>query len=153
MKSFLNSFLNAANGIWFCIRYERNFRIHLIASAYVLGFAPLFSLSYVEWAVLLLTIAIVLVAEAINTAVEHTVDLLSPDTHPAARIAKDTAAAAVLVCTVVSVAVGILIFGRPIMLLQVFKSIISSPLKLVLLATSLVLSIWFIIKGGYKKAS
>jgi diacylglycerol kinase (ATP) len=81
------------------------------------------------------------------------VDLLSPDTHPAARIAKDTAAAAVLVCTVVSVAVGILIFGRPIMLLQVFKSIISSPLKLVLLATSLVLSIWFIIKGGYKKAS
>ncbi len=151
MKSFLNSFINAAYGIWFCVRYERNFRIHLIAAAYALGFAPLFSLSQVEWAVLLLTIAIVLVAEAINTAVEHTVDLLSPKTHPAARIAKDTAAAAVLVCTVVSIVVGVLIFGRPDMLLQVFKNILSSPKKFVILAVSLVFSLWFIIKGGHKK--
>lgn len=153
MKSLINSFLCAAYGIWFCIRYERNFRIHLVAACYALGFAPLFSLSDVEWAVLLVTIAIVLVTEAINTAIEHTVDLLSPGTHPAARIAKDTAAAAVLVCTVVSIFVGILIFGQPAMLFQVFKNILSSPTKFVMLAVSLVFSLWFIIKGGHNKAS
>lgn len=151
MKLFIKSFVYAACGIWFCIRHERNFRIHLVIASYVLGFAPMFSLSRAEWSVLLLTVAFVLAAEAINTAIEHTVDMLFSDTHPKARIAKDTAAAAVLVCTLASVAVGIMLFGHPETLMSVFKNVISSPAKLALILSSLILSILFIVKGGQKK--
>lgn len=151
MKSFLKSFTYAGYGLWFCLRNERNFRIHLAVTVYVLVFAPAFSLTRIEWVALLLTLALVLAAEAINTAVENTVDLSSPHLHPTARIAKDTAAAAVLICSVTSVVVGILLFGRPAELLALWNGLLANPWKLVLLAFSLIVSILFILKGGPQK--
>ena len=64
-----------------------------------------------EWIVLSLTIALVLVLEAVNTALEHAVTLASPGIDPRARAAKDVAAAAVLVAAVASIGVGVLLFG------------------------------------------
>ena len=64
-----------------------------------------------EWVALLLTIALVLVLEALNTTLENAVTLASPSIHPQAKAAKDVAAAAVLIAAMVSVAIGILIFG------------------------------------------
>lgn len=151
MNLFWKSFTFAGYGLWFCIRHERNFRIHLVVTAYVLAFAPSFSLSRAEWAALILTLALVLAAEAINTAVEHTVDLSSPDIHPTARIAKDTAAAAVLVCASASIIIGIVLLYRPDKLLALWNGLLEMPWKLALAALSVVFSLAFIIKGGPAK--
>ena len=103
---FIKSFGYAARGVWYCIRHERNFRIHLGIAAYVLAFAPYFSLSRAEWAVLAVLMALVLCAEAVNTAVERTVDLASTERQPRARAAKDAAAGAVLLCALAAALVG-----------------------------------------------
>ena len=63
-----------------------------------------------EWLVLTLTIAIVLAAEGINTALEAVVDLASPDYHPLAKIAKDVGAGTVLLTAIAAVIVGLLLF-------------------------------------------
>lgn len=152
MKTFLKGFFYAGRGIWFCVRHERNFRIHLIAAAYVLFFAPYFSLSRNEWAVLLLTIASVIAAEAVNTAVEQTIDLLSPDSHPMAQAAKDASAGAVLVCAMISVFVGIALFWVPPILSALWLSITGTLWKGLLLLLSLALSLYFIVFGGVKKS-
>lgn len=86
----------AGRGVWFCIRHERNFRVHMAVAAYVLLLAPYFSLSRGEWAALLAVVALVLAAEAVNTAVEQVVNLASPRRRTRARVAKDVAAGAVL---------------------------------------------------------
>ncbi len=90
---------------------QRNMRIHLalgLAAALLglgLGLAP------VEWAVLALTIGLVLAAEAFNTAIEQAVDLASPARHPLAGAAKDAAAGGVLIAAVAAVAVALALFG------------------------------------------
>lgn len=151
MKAFLKGFVYAGRGVWFCIRSERNFRIHLAVAAYVLGFAPAFSLSRAEWAALLLTIALVIMAEAVNTAVEQTVDLLSPGSHPMARTAKDAAAGAVLVCAVTSVCAGIVLFGRPAALSALWNTMTGVWWKIPLLVFSLIPAFCFVAFGGEKR--
>lgn len=74
----------------------------------ILGFV--LGLSQAEWLAIALSITVVAVAEIINTAVESTVDLVTSEWHPLARTAKDTAAGAVLVAAVGSVAVGLIVF-------------------------------------------
>lgn len=66
--------------------------------------------SALEWAALAMAIALVMAAEALNTAIEHVVDLASPEWHPLARDAKDVAAAAVLICSIGAAVVGLLVF-------------------------------------------
>ena len=151
MKSFLKGFVYAGHGIWLCLRQERNFRIHLVAAAYVLCFAPAFSLTRAEWAVLLLTIFVVIAAEGINTAIEMTMDLLSPARHHMARAAKDMAAGAVLVCAVGAVFVGISLFWRPAVLLKLWTGLTGQPWRLFLLIISLLPALWLIVYGGVPK--
>jgi diacylglycerol kinase len=70
--------------------------------------------SRVEWAILVLTIAAVIILEGLNTAIEAAVDLASPQVHPLAKVAKDVAAGMVLVAAVAAAAVGGLILGPPL---------------------------------------
>ena len=91
------SFGYALCGIGHCIRRERNFRIHLVAAAYVLALAAYLHITGARLALLFLTIGGVLALELVNTAAEALVDLVSPQRRPLAKIAKDTAAGAVLV--------------------------------------------------------
>lgn len=86
-------------------------KIHLLFAAGILVLGIHFGLSRVEWLFLLLAIALVLVAEMINTAVEVVVDLVSPNPHPLAGRAKDVAAGAVLLAALHAVVAGVLIFG------------------------------------------
>jgi diacylglycerol kinase len=72
-------------------------------------------LSMSDWAVLLLTIALVWTAEFINTALEAVVDLASPQQHPLAKVGKDVGAAAVLIAALTSILVGLLILGPPLL--------------------------------------
>jgi diacylglycerol kinase len=71
-------------------------------------------LSRIEWSILALTIAMVLVAEWFNTVAEVTINLVTTEYHPLARIAKDVAAGAVLLAALAAIVVGLLILGLPV---------------------------------------
>lgn len=108
------SFRYALAGFWHAVRTQHNVWIHLsIASAVVL-MAIWLQLPARDWAILVLTMALVLAAEFFNTALEALVDLASPDTHPLAKTAKDVSAAAVLVAALAAVTIGLLLLGPPL---------------------------------------
>ena len=148
MRGFLRGFAFAGRGVWFCIRNERNFRVHMAVAAYVLLLAPYFSLSRGEWAALLAVVALVLAAEAVNTAVEQVVNLASPRRRTRARVAKDVAAGAVLLCAAGALAAGLFLFLRPEAFAAMQADFLRCPWKPALLAASLPLAVWFIICGG-----
>ena len=89
---------------------QPNARIHVLAAVLVVALGAWLQVSVLEWVALVLAMALVMGAEALNTALEYAVDLASPDWHPLARDAKDVAAAAVLVCSAGALVVGGLVF-------------------------------------------
>jgi diacylglycerol kinase len=113
--SRLASFRYAFAGWAWVLRTQPNARLHAAATAAVVGLAAWLRLGRLEWAVLALTVGLVWVAEAVNTALEAAVDLASPGLHPLARAAKDASAAAVLAAALAAVAVGLLLLGPPLL--------------------------------------
>ncbi|MBW7473702.1 diacylglycerol kinase family protein [Paenibacillus oenotherae] len=111
MISFLRSVGCALSGIVHASRTQRHMQVHLIAALLVIAAALYFRLSAAEWIVVLLLSALVIAAELFNTAIENVVDLASPEQHPLAKAAKDTAAGAVLVLAIIAIAIGLIIFG------------------------------------------
>lgn len=109
-----DAFRCAFSGLWYAFCTQRNFPIHLSIAVGVVVLAVWLRVSLIQWAVLLLTIGQVLVAELINSALEYVVDLASPGIHPLAKAAKDVSAGAVLLAALVSVGVGLLILGPPL---------------------------------------
>ena len=104
------SFRYAAQGLIYSFRSQRNFRIHVVTGAVVFGLGLWLQLPLAQLAVLVLTVAAVLVLELINTATEAVVDLaIGRRFHPLARIAKDCAAAAVLVAALSSLVIASLL--------------------------------------------
>jgi diacylglycerol kinase len=115
----LRSFGYAGAGLSYLVRTQPNFRVHLLAAISVVGIAVVVGATPVEIAALLLAIGLVMVSEALNTALESVVDLVSPAVHPLARVAKDVAAAGVLIAATTAVAVGLVVLGpRVIALLR-----------------------------------
>lgn len=104
------SLRHAFAGIIYSVRRERNMRIHLFAACAAFTLAWRLNLDKHEILILCLTVAGVLVAETFNTALETLVDLVSPEFHPLAKVAKDTAAGAVLLAALASLVVGYLLF-------------------------------------------
>lgn len=100
------SFGFAAQGLGTAIRTERNMRIHLLAVVVITTISAFLSLTPVEWTVLVLTMGMVVAAELMNTAIEAVVDLACPRPHTLAAVAKNAAAAAVLVTAIVAVIVA-----------------------------------------------
>ncbi len=119
MKSFfvsrLRSFRYAFGGLFHVLRTQRNAWIHTIISLCVLILGLWIGLPLRDWAVIVLTIALVFTAELINTSIEAIVDLASPDKHPLAKIGKDVGAAAVLISALAAILVGLLILGPPLL--------------------------------------
>lgn len=109
-----NSFYFAFAGLGFLFRTQRNARIELAIGLAACGVAAWVRISRVEWAILVFTIALVLILEGLNTAVEAAIDLASPELHPLAKAAKDLAAGMVLIAAIASVGVGLLILGPPL---------------------------------------
>ncbi len=109
--SWLKSFADAGAGVVQTLRTQRNARIHAVATSLVLCLSFAIQISAFEWCVILFAIGLVWTAELLNTAIEAVVDLVSPDEHELARIAKDAASGGVLVAAIVSVAVGMIVFG------------------------------------------
>lgn len=112
--SLWKSFGHAAAGIVYVLKTQRNARIHAGIAAAVIAMGLQLDLPRLDWAVLILTIGMVFIAEFVNTVVESLVDLISPQIHPLARVAKDVSSGAVLVLAIVAVAVGLLIIGPPL---------------------------------------
>lgn len=110
IKQQLNSFKNALHGLKCAYKSEAHLRFHCFIALLVLIFGALFRLSAGEWIACSLCIGSVITAELINTAIEAAIDLATNDLHPLAKKAKDVAAGAVLVCAIMSVLIGIIIF-------------------------------------------
>jgi diacylglycerol kinase len=110
----VRSFYFAFAGLGYLFRTQRNARIHVVFGILACGLGAWLGISRVEWAVIVFTIALVLILEGLNTAVEAAIDLASPDIHPLAKAAKDLAAGMVLIAALASVAVGLLILGPPL---------------------------------------
>ncbi|MCS7282825.1 MAG: diacylglycerol kinase family protein [Anaerolineae bacterium] len=113
-SSLRDAFRCAFSGLWYAFRTQRNFPIHLSVAAGVVVLAIWLHIPPSQWAVLLLTMGLVLVLELVNSALEYVVDLASPGIHPLAKAAKDVGAGAVLLAALVSVGVGLLILGPPL---------------------------------------
>ena len=107
----VRSFACAFRGLAAMFSSQLHARIHAVATVVVLGTGWWFCLSATEWALVVAAIALVWTAEAVNTAVEHVVDLVSPEEHPLAGKAKDVAAGAVLAAAIGAAVVGGIVFG------------------------------------------
>ncbi len=114
VKRLFKSFKYAASGLRYAFKYEQNLLVHIIATVLVIIFGFLFKISLGEWLVLVLIIGLVIATELINTSIEATIDLCTSEIHPLAKVAKDTAASAVLVLAFTAVIIGLIIFGPKI---------------------------------------
>ena len=109
-KNLKDSFLHAYEGINYAITKERNMHIHVAFSVVVIAAGAFFRISYCEWLICLGLIGLVISLEMINTAIEAIVDMITTKEDPNAKVAKDTAAGAVLVSSCISALIGFAIF-------------------------------------------
>ena len=109
--SLLRSFGFALEGVSYLIRTQRSAQIEIVTGVAVIAVAVWLGISAIEWAVLVLAMALVLAFEALNTAIELAVTLASPERHPLAKAAKDVAAGMVLIAAIGSVIVGVIVLG------------------------------------------
>ncbi len=114
LLSRVRSFRYAFSGLWYVIRTQRNAWIHALASLLVLALGLWLRLSTQEWAMIVLAVGLVWMAEFVNTALEAVVDLASPEHHQLAKVSKDVGATAVLIAALVSIIIGLLILGPPL---------------------------------------
>ena len=113
-----NTFKNARKGFNLAIRSEMNIRIHAVVAAIIIALAFYLKFSATEFCILLFVIALVIVTEMLNTAIEFTLDSIYHNRYSRmVGMAKDISAGAVLFATFVSVVVGIILFGSKILAL------------------------------------
>ncbi len=115
LRSRLPAFRHAFSGLGYVLRTQKNAWIHASATILVIVLGSWLGLDSLRWAILIFAIGLVWLSEAFNTALEAFIDLVNPDTHPLAGIAKDTAAAAVLIAAITAAMIGILILGPPLL--------------------------------------
>ena len=119
MKDFflsrIQSFRHAFHGWHYALRTQRNAWIHSFIATAVFVVGLWLQLPPRDWAVIILTAALVFSAEFLNTSIEAVVDLASPDHHPLAKIGKDVGAAAVLVSALAAILIGLLLLGPPLL--------------------------------------
>jgi len=114
MHRLITSFRYAFAGLGYLLRTQPNARIHLAVTLAVVLVGLWVGLPARDWAVVALTVGLVLMAEAFNTALEAAVDLAHPERHPLAGAAKDVGAAAVTLAAIAAVLVGLLVLGPPL---------------------------------------
>lgn len=119
-RKLVDSFKYALEGIIYCFRTQRNMRIHLSAAAIAVAASLVLRITRLELIIVLMTISIVITCELINTAIEKAVDTATEEYHPAAKVAKDVAAGAVLISAINAAAVGCIVFG-PRLLSIIFR--------------------------------
>ena len=123
-QSLKNTFKNARKGFRLVLKSEQNIRIHLVVASLVILAGVLLKFSSVQFCILLLAISSVISAEMLNSAIEFTLDSIYHNKYNRmVGMAKDISAGAVMLCTIISVTIGIILFGRAIFEL-ILKSIV-----------------------------
>lgn len=107
---YIKSFFHACSGLLYGIKYEHNIIIMLVATIIVIGAGLYYEINSYEWLFILFAIGSVTSMEMINSAIEATIDLITHEIHPLAKIAKDTASAASLILCIVSFIGACIIF-------------------------------------------
>jgi len=108
---FIAGFRYAFRGLWYALRTQRNARVQVCIAILAILLGVALHISSVEFAMVFVAITGVFIAEMFNTVFELCIDLASPDYHPLAKIAKDVAAGAVLLSAILSVVIGLFVFG------------------------------------------
>ena len=114
-RRLVRSFSYALQGIVYTVKTQRNMQIHIAAATLVLAAAWWLQIPRSDVLLVFFSIGLVFSLELMNTAVEAAVDLASPEWHAKAKIAKDASAGAVLVAAILSVGIGIMVFGPPLL--------------------------------------
>lgn len=114
---YQHKFLNAFRGLRVFWRTTVNLYAHILVGLFAILLGYYLNISALEWVAVIFAIGFVLIAEALNTAIEIDIDLTSPQYHPYARDTKDVAAAAVLLAAATAIIVGLIIFLPKIYLL------------------------------------
>lgn len=122
-------------------------RIHTVVSVAMILFSLVFQLTMLEYAILIVTMALVLTCEMINTAIEALVNLETGAYDHLARVAKDVAAGAVFVMSIAAVAVGLVLFLKPDKLLTAVVTIATTPAYLIVAILLVVFGLLFIFNG------
>jgi diacylglycerol kinase (ATP) len=145
-KNPMIAFRHAVEGIGHTFRTQRNMRVHLFSVVAILLAGLLLRLPRVEMVVLVVTAAMVVIAEMFNTAIEAVVDMITDHYHPAAKYAKDVAAGAVLIAAINAAVVGGIVF------LSYFQSYIvkarmQSPPTITVVVAALLLLLVIVLLG------
>ncbi len=109
-SKFVAGFGYAFSGLWYALRTQINIRVHLSIAILAILLGVVLRISAIEFAMVFVAIAGVIIAEMFNTVFELCIDLASPEYHPLARTAKDVAAGAVLLSAMLSVVIGLFVF-------------------------------------------
>ena len=118
-KNFIEAWKNAFSGIVYAFKTQRNLRIQLVAGIIVVILGIILKISPTEWGVLTFAVFFVLGSETMNTAVKTVVDLCTEEYNLKAKLAKDTAAGAVVISSINAVVVSYFLFADKI--IQLFK--------------------------------
>jgi len=114
-QGFFNTFKNARKGMRLSIKSEQNIRVHILCGALALGLGFALHFSAVKFCILLLTIVMVISSEMLNSAIEFALDSIYHNKYSRmVGMAKDIAAGAVMIVTVVALMIGVLLFVPPI---------------------------------------
>lgn len=146
----IKSFMYAFRGIWCCICLERNFRIHIVAAVSVIIFASMYGLPHEKYPAIIAAITAVMTAEAINTAVEKAIDLENKR-NKTAEVAKDTAAAGVLLSAIGSVCIACFTFCDMDRLYSVLLSFCDIPRLLQFIVYVCICSVFVFFPDRIKK--
>jgi len=112
------SFSHAIHGLYQAFKTERNIKLHCLFGGMVFLLAIVIGLDFIEWALIIIAIAMVLITELLNTAIEYTVDLVCGDTYnELAKYSKDIAAGATLIAAVFAIGIGAVVFLPKVWLL------------------------------------
>lgn len=141
------TFENAIRGIVYCLKNERNMRIHVVVAFYVILLSFFLGLSSIERALIFATISAVLSAEMFNTAIERIVDLIVADYNSIIKIIKDIAAGAVFITTVFAVGLGLILLCKIENFMKIYQFFTNNCFLFLLFLVSLYISFSFIVCG------
>lgn len=147
MKNQIFGFKCAFKGIWDTLKSESHMRFHMVAAFYVVIFSFFYSFSIIQWAILILTMVLVMVLEMVNTCIEKLCNLVADRYEPLVKIAKDISAGAVLISAIGSAVVAVLFFLDLNVIGNILPFFAENPFYLILLLISAVFSVIFVWLG------
>jgi len=154
-RRFVESFNAAVEGFIYVLKTERNMRVHFLAAFFLVLLGVYLNFSFLEIVALSVTIALVLVTEMINTAMELLVDMIKSEFHPVARVIKDVSAGAVLLTAINAVIVGYVLFSKriPFDIEMAMESIRQSPWHITFISMILVFGLSIMGKIAFQRGT